>query len=47
MASELELLGSGVHIPGEDRMRTDDWIFEQQIIPHIDAVIKHMTRYIG
>ena len=43
----VEILGSGVHIPDKSRMRTDDWIFEQRVMPHIDAVTKHMAKYIG
>ena len=41
----VEILG--VHNPDESRMRTEDWIFEQRVMPHIDAVTKHMTRYAG
>ena len=43
----VEILGPAVRIPDQSRMRTDDWIFEQRVMPHIDAVTKHMTRYVG
>ena len=26
-------------------MCTDDWIFEQRVMPHIDEITKHMTKY--
>jgi len=40
----FELLGSGVYIFDENRMRTVDWIFEQRVMPHIDAATKHMSK---
>jgi len=39
----FELLGSGV-CPDEQKMRTDDWIFEQRVMPHIDAVTTHVSK---
>jgi len=43
----FELVASGVHIPDESRMRTVDWIFEQRVMPHIDAITEHMSKYAG
>jgi len=41
----FEIIGSAVHTPDQARMRTDDWIFEQRVMPHIKVVTKHIREY--
>ena len=41
----FEIISSGV--VSSDKRRTEDWIFEQQVMPHIDAVTKHATQYLA
>ncbi|KAF8446937.1 P-loop containing nucleoside triphosphate hydrolase protein [Terfezia claveryi] len=41
----FEVVVSGVD--ESNKGRTEDWIFERRIMPHIDAVTKHMALYIG
>ena len=41
----FEMLVSGLHVPGElrGRMCMGDWIFEQRVMPHIDAMTENMA----
>ena len=41
----VEIIASAVH--GSDKQRTEEWIFQRRIMPHLDAVTKHMTKYVG
>ncbi|KAF8446939.1 hypothetical protein BGX38DRAFT_615123 [Terfezia claveryi] len=41
----FEVVVSGVDESNEGR--TEDWIFERRVMPHIDAVTKHMAQYAG
>ncbi|RPB23397.1 TPR-like protein [Terfezia boudieri ATCC MYA-4762] len=39
----FEVVVSGVDKSNEGR--TEDWIFERRVMPHIDAITKHMAQY--
>ncbi|RPB27891.1 hypothetical protein L211DRAFT_472359, partial [Terfezia boudieri ATCC MYA-4762] len=46
-ASEaFEIITSVVHSSGET-MSTEDWIFERQVMPHFDAMAKHVIQYLA
>ncbi|RPB27890.1 TPR-like protein, partial [Terfezia boudieri ATCC MYA-4762] len=47
IASEaFGIITSGIHSSGET-MSTEDWIFERQVMPHFDAVAKHVIQYLA
>jgi len=41
----FEIITSAVRSP--KRRRIEDWIFERQVMPHIDAVAKRKIKHIG